>query len=113
MTDAFGLALFTIAGAQPAEAAEVSSPIIVSVGTMMGVAGGILRDVLCAGIPLILRREIYATASIAGACVYVLLNELTPGSQAAVLVPMALIFVLRFAAIRLGLHVPPIMPKDR
>jgi len=113
VADAFGLALFTVTGAQTAEAAEVSGLIVILMGTITGVAGGILRDVLCAEIPLILRREIYATASIAGASVYVLWNELAPGSQTAVLVPMALIFALRLAAIRLDLHVPPVAPKDR
>ncbi len=113
VADAFGLALFTITGAQAAETAEVPGLIVVLMGTITGVAGGILRDVLCAEIPLILRREIYAMASIAGASVYVLLNELAPGNQATVLVPMALIFVLRLAAIRFDLHVPPIAPKDR
>ena len=113
VADAFGLALFTVTGAQTAEAAEVSGLIVILMGTITGVAGGILRDVLCAEIPLILRREIYATASIAGASVYVLWNELAPSSQTAVLVPMALIFTLRLAAIRLDLHVPPVSPKDR
>ncbi len=78
VADAFGLGLFTITGAQTAEAAEGSKLIVVLMGTITGVAGGILRDVLCAEIPLILRREIYATASIAGSSVYVLLNELAP-----------------------------------
>ena len=113
VADAFGLALFTVIGAQTAEAAGVASIIVVLMGTITGVAGGVLRDVLCAEIPLILRREIYATASIAGASVYVLLNDLAPGSQAAILVPMGLIFALRLAAIRLDLHVPPFKPKDR
>ena len=113
VADAFGLALFTVTGAQTAETAEVSGLIVILMGTITGVAGGILRDVLCAEIPLILRREIYATASIAGASVYVLWNELAPSSQTAVLVPMALIFTLRLAAIRLDLHVPPVAPKDR
>ncbi len=113
VADAFGLALFTITGAQTAEAAEVSGLIVILMGTITGVAGGILRDVLCAEIPLILRREIYATASIAGASVYVLWNELAPGSQTAILAPMALIFVLRLATIWLDLHVPPVAPKDR
>ena len=113
VADAFGLALFTVTGAQTAEAAEVSGLIVILMGTITGVAGGILRDVLCAEIPLILRREIYATASIAGASVYVLWNELAPSSQTAVLVPMALIFTLRLAAIRLDLHVPPVAPKDK
>ena len=44
-------------------------------GTIMGAAGGVIRDVLCAEVPLILRREIYATASIAGGAVYVLMKR--------------------------------------
>lgn len=108
----FGGAVFAVSGAQTAKAAEVSGPIVVLMGMSKGAAGGILRDVLCVDIPLILRREIYATASIAGASVYVLLNELAPGSLAVALVPMAVVFRLRLATIRLDLHVPPFEPKD-
>jgi hypothetical protein len=60
--------------------------------------GGVMRDVLCAEVPLILRREIYATASIAAAAVYVLLKEMGIGGP--------------LVAIRLDLHVPPLPPKD-
>ena len=50
--------------------------IVVVMGAITGSAGGIMRDVLCAEVPLILRREIYATASVAGAVVFVVLQEI-------------------------------------
>src|SRR5262249_21200175 len=64
--DALGLALFAVSGAQIAEAQGLAPLIVVLMGTITGVAGGVLRDVLCAEIPLILRRDVYATAAVAG-----------------------------------------------
>src|SRR5215831_19966433 len=66
VADALGLALFAMFGAQVAEAAQRPPLIVVLMGTMTGVAGGVLRDVITAQIPLILRRDIYATAAIGG-----------------------------------------------
>src|SRR5512144_3093686 len=66
VADALGLALFALSGAQVAEAAQCSPIIVVVMGTMTGVAGGVLRDVITAQVPLILRRDIYATAAIVG-----------------------------------------------
>src|SRR5438874_8214272 len=58
VADAFGLALFSLSGAQVAETAQCTPIIVVLMGTMTGVAGGILRDVITAQVPLILRRDI-------------------------------------------------------
>ena len=63
MADALGLALFALSGAQLAEAAECPPLIVVLMGTMTGVTGGVLRDVITGQVPLILRREIYARAA--------------------------------------------------
>src|SRR6185503_15182772 len=83
VADAFGLALFALSGAQIAEAARLSPIIVVIMGTMTGVAGGILRDVLTAQVPLILRGDLYATAAIAGIALYLALTALgVPGSWA-------------------------------
>ena len=112
VADAFGLALFTVTGAQTAEAAEVSGLIVILMGTITGVAGGILRDVLCAEIPLILRREIYATAAIAGATVFVVLTNLGASGPLVALPTVATVFGRRLTALRLDLHVPSPRPKD-
>lgn len=112
VADAFGLAVFTYIGARAAYEAGVSAPIVVLMGTVTGVAGGIMRDVLCTEVPLILRREIYATAAIAGATVFVVLTSLgTPGPLVA-LPTVATVFGLRLTALRLDLHVPSPSPKD-
>lgn len=113
IADAFGLALFTIGGAQVAERAGVPALVVVLMATMTGVAGGVLRDVLSAEIPLILRRgDIYATASIAGATTYLLVKTLGLGPPLAAVVGIAVVMLLRLAAIVWGLQLPVVTPRD-
>ncbi|WP_237134683.1 trimeric intracellular cation channel family protein [Pseudohongiella sp. O18] len=106
VADAFGLALFALSGARLAELAEVPPLIVVLMGTMTGVAGGVLRDVVTARIPLILQREIYASAAIAGVSLYLVLQAIGVSQQIAFLVGGALVVVLRIAALRWDLHLP-------
>jgi uncharacterized membrane protein YeiH len=106
VADAFGLALFTVSGAKIAEQLGMPGVIVVFMAALTGTAGGMLRDVLCAEVPLILRREIYATASIAGAIVYVAGQGAGLDSAMVALAAMALVFALRMAAIFLGWHMP-------
>ena len=106
IADALGLALFTLSGAQIAEAAGLHGIAVVVMGVLTGVAGGMLRDILCAEIPLILRRgRIYATASIAGAALYLLLQPVMDRDLAA-LFGMLCVAGLRFAAIIWNLTLP-------
>ena len=66
VSDAFGLAVFTVIGVQIAlQQSFVSPPVAIMMGVITGVAGGAIRDVICNDIPLVLKREIYATASAA------------------------------------------------
>ena len=106
IADAFGLALFTVSGAQIAEQANLPAISVVLLATMTGVAGGVLRDILCAEIPLVLRRDIYATASIAGAAVYLVLKQTALPIAGITLIAMVAVFALRLAAIVWGLHLP-------
>lgn len=112
VADAFGLAFFTVLGAEIATRAEVPAIIVVLMGTMTGVAGGVLRDVLCGEIPLILRRHIYATASIAGATADLLLVRAGLGAVPAAIVAMLLVFGLRLGAIFRGFHLPTFRLPD-
>lgn len=69
--DALGLGLFTVIGAEIG-LAETGSPLVaVVMGVLTGTGGGIVRDLLAGRIPLVLQREIYATASVAGGLLYV------------------------------------------
>lgn len=99
IADALGLALFTISGAQIAEGLEHKGVVVVLMGTLTGVAGGAMRDVLVAEIPLILRKgQIYATAAIFGVVVYLLLQGMIERTPAA-LIGMVCIASMRLAAI--------------
>jgi uncharacterized membrane protein YeiH len=71
-----------------------------------------MRDVLCTEVPLILRREIYATAAIAGAAVFVVLTNLGTMGPLVALLTVATVFGMRLTALRLDLHVPSPRPKD-
>ena len=110
VADAAGLALFAISGARIAEAAGHSPSIVILLGTMTGVAGGVLRDVLNAEVPLILQRDIYATAAVAGISACLLLQWLGVPQPAAGLAGMATVVVLRLLAIVRGVHLPVVRP---
>ncbi|HEX3098603.1 MAG TPA: trimeric intracellular cation channel family protein [Usitatibacter sp.] len=115
IADALGLAFFTVSGAQIAEAQGLAGVVVVLMGALTGVAGGALRDVLCAEIPMILRKgQLYATASIAGAAVYLLLQA-SIDRTAAALAAMACIAGLRLAAIVWDLTLPvfSLAPQER
>lgn len=106
MADALGLALFTLLGAQIAEGVGVSPVIIVLMGTITGVVGGVLRDVLSVEVPLILRRDIYATASLAGGTLYLLAEAVGVSRPVAVFLGVAMVAGLRFMAIFHGWRLP-------
>lgn len=113
IADALGLSLFTISGAQIAERAGLAPIAIVLMGTLTGAAGGVIRDVLTAEIPMILRRgQIYATASIAGAVGYLALQRAGLDAGAAALVGMSIVAMLRLAAIVFHLTLPVFTVPD-
>jgi uncharacterized membrane protein YeiH len=108
VADALGLAFFTISGAQVAEQHGHSGTIVVVMGTLTGVAGGVLRDVLCNEVPLLFGpgETLYATAAIAGAATYLVLQTLGAPQTPAALIGMAVVGGLRLAAIFWRLQLP-------
>lgn len=112
VADAFGLAVFAVLGVRAGLEAGVSPLIAVIMGVITGVVGGAVRDVLCGQTPLILRREIYATAAIAGAATYVVLVALVGSGAITLTVSIAVTLLLRLFAVRLDLHLPTERPKE-
>jgi len=106
VADAFGLAVFTVIGVQKALGVAAHPAVAVMMGVMTGVAGGMVRDVLSGAIPLILRREIYATASLCGAIAYVGAVALFPGAAFCPFVGIGVILAVRLAAIRWRVALP-------
>lgn len=114
VADALGLALFTISGAQLAEAAGLPGMIVVVMAVITGAAGGVIRDVLTGEVPLVLRPgTLYATTAIAGASVYLLVQAAGVERSPAALMGMATVAALRFAAILWGLRLPVFDLPDR
>ena len=109
--DALGLALFTIIGTQVALTQGVPWFVATFLGVVTGVFGGVLRDILCNEVPLVFAGELYATASWAGAMVFIaLLHEGIAGPVASLLA-MAAIFLTRIAAIHWHLTLPSFTAK--
>ena len=104
--DALGLAVFTVIGCRKALDAECSTAVVLILGTMTGVTGGMMRDILCGRVPLIMRREIYATASLAGGAVYLAALSLKMGPGFAACAGAGLVVVVRLAAMRWNLALP-------
>lgn len=106
IADALGLALFAISGAQIAEAAGLSPLIVVLMGTMTGTAGGMLRDVMSARVPMIFQQDLYATAAIAGIVVYLILQKLSLPRTFAISAGVVVILGMRVLAVIWGVHLP-------
>jgi uncharacterized membrane protein YeiH len=106
VADALGLAFFALSGARLAQEAGHSAPIVVVMGTMTGVMGGMLRDIITAHVPLILRKEVYATAAMAGIGVYLVMGALEVPPAIAFWTGVLVVIALRLIAIRWGLNLP-------
>lgn len=106
MFDAAGLALFAVSGASKALAFGLSPVMAVLLGMLSGIGGGIVRDVLVAQVPVVLRSDLYAVAAAAGAGAVVLGHLLGLPAPASMLVGAVLCFGLRFMAVRRGWSLP-------
>ena len=104
--DAVGLGLFAVLGAEAAQRAGVAPWAAILMGTITATAGGILRDIICAEVPLVLRREIYATAAALGAAVFILAQGAGAGRTIAVSLGVLAGFGARAAAILGGWSLP-------
>lgn len=110
--DAFGLAIFTIIGAQKALMLGFSGPVAVVMGCITGVVGGMIRDVLSGQIPFVLQKEIYATASILGATLYVICDYIELDAIFSMAIAMLGTLSLRLCAMYFHLSLP-VFSNDR
>ncbi|MES2416959.1 MAG: trimeric intracellular cation channel family protein [Bacteroidota bacterium] len=104
--DSLGLGLFTLVGVQKGIVFGLSPGICVALGTITGCFGGIIRDTLLNTIPLIFRKEIYATASILGGVLYFGLLFFNLKADVAKIVVIAFIFTLRIIVVKYKLALP-------
>jgi len=104
--DAIGLGTFVVIGTTKALDFQLGWLGAVLMGVMTGTAGGVIRDVLANQVPLILRREIYASACIAGGMLLVILEHLGTARPVAVLIAAGTVIVVRLLAIRYNWGLP-------
>ena len=104
--DAIGLALFAVTGAEKALLAAAGPVVAVTMGVMTATFGGIIRDVLGGETPVILSREIYVTAALLAALVFVAGLALGLTHPAALVSGFACGFILRAAALHWGWSLP-------
>ena len=110
--DAVGLALFAVLGAQASLDAGAPAIIAALLGVVSATFGGIMRDIICRETPLILLKEIYATAALAGALLYVSLVEMEVAPGISTLAGCAVVFIVRGLGLIYGLSLPAFVHRN-
>ncbi|MBW2472406.1 MAG: trimeric intracellular cation channel family protein [Deltaproteobacteria bacterium] len=110
--DAIGLAVFMAIGTAKTLAVTNLPSISMIMGVITGVAGGMIRDILSAEVPLILRKEVYATAALCGSLVYVVMNRLNLPDTACLLLSATVTLLIRLAAIHYNFALPVFRSRD-
>jgi uncharacterized membrane protein YeiH len=106
--DAIGLGVFAIGGLEKALSYNIDPVYALMCAMITGTMGGLLRDVLCNDVPLIFRKEIYATAALAGAGLYLLLDYINVNQQFNFIISILVVIMVRVLAVRYKLGLPKI-----
>lgn len=106
--DALGIGFFCVVGVQKSLTYESTQTAAVILGVFSAVMGGVIRDTLMNETPLIFRKEIYATACLAGAIMYMILSSYGVDTAINALVSTLTVSVIRLVAVRYKLSLPVI-----
>jgi uncharacterized membrane protein YeiH len=104
--DTLGISFFTVLGVEKALSLGVEPEIAAIMGMFSAVMGGVIRDVLTNETPVLFRKEIYATACLTGAILYLILFKLGIDRNVNMIISIVLIFVIRLFAVKYGLALP-------
>ncbi len=106
--DTIGLGLYTVIGVEVGLEAGLQHVSCIALGTLTGAFGGVVRDILVNEVPVIFKKEIYATVSIIGGSIYILLTLLQLPPVILQIVPAILIIGIRFLIIYYKIALPTI-----
>lgn len=106
--DTIGIGLYTLVGVQKGLNAQLHPIICIALGTITACFGGVIRDILCNEIPVIFRKEIYATACILGGVIYFLLSELPIDNDLVFIISGASVISIRLLAVKFKIALPNI-----
>jgi len=106
--DTIGIGLYTVVGIEKGINAELHPIICIALGTMSACFGGVIRDMLCNEIPVIFRKEIYATACILGGLSYFLLRKLPIDHNIVFAISGCIVIIVRLLAVKFKISLPSI-----
>jgi len=109
--DTIGIGLYTMVGIEKGLAADLPIVMCIALGTITACFGGVIRDILCNEIPVIFRKEIYATVCILGGLVYFLLIQFPIQNTIAYSMAIVTIIIMRILAVRFKISLPNIYRK--
>lgn len=106
IADAVGLGVFTSIGANVAVECNVEWYGIIFFGVMTATAGGMIRDTLAGEVPFVLKKEVYASASIAGSILFIVLHRANIGMNINILITSVIVTLIRIIAIYKNWNLP-------
>ena len=109
--DTIGLGVFTLIGLEKGINIGLHPVICIALGTITACFGGVIRDILCTEIPIIFRREIYATICIFGGIVFFLLRKLNLENDFLYLATSIIIITIRLMAVKFKWYLPTLEHK--
>lgn len=109
--DTIGIGLYTVVGIEKGINAGLHPIICIALGTMTASFGGVIRDILCNEIPVIFRKEIYATACILGGIIYFLLRGLPIENNWVFIIAGVVVITTRLLAVKFKIALPTIYKK--
>jgi uncharacterized membrane protein YeiH len=109
--DTIGIGLYTVIGIEKGLNAELHPVICIALGTMSACFGGVIRDILCNEIPVIFRKEVYATACIFGGITYFALREFISDQNLVFVIALSVVITIRLLAVVFKISLPNIYRK--
>ncbi|MEG9328360.1 Uncharacterized membrane protein YeiH [Salinimicrobium catena] len=104
--DTIGLGVFTITGVEMGVQNDLNPIISIALGAMTGTFGGVIRDILCNEIPVIFRKEIYATACIIGGLAFVILHQLAVDTDIIYIATSLTVILIRLVVVKYHISLP-------
>ncbi|MEW4925505.1 trimeric intracellular cation channel family protein [Algibacter sp. 2305UL17-15] len=111
--DTIGIGLYTVVGIQKGLNAELHPVICIALGTITASFGGVIRDILCNEIPVIFRKEVYATACILGGITYFVLILFPINNDVVFIISGSVVIVVRLLAVKFKIALPNIYSSEK
>lgn len=112
LLDALGLVVFSVIGCRVAQEMQMPVTIVLISGMITGCAGGVLRDILCNDIPLLLRKELYGSVSILTGSIFLIAQAAGLPMNAAMLIALVVGLGMRILALRYNWQMPKFVYRD-